>query len=287
MPRKALGRGLSSLLGEVDGPTTGLEQVPVGLIDPNPFQPRREFSEESLKELVESIRTSGVVQPVLLRRANGRFQIVAGERRWRAARAAGLDSVPAVVRVVSDEETVELALTENLQREDLNPMEVARAYETLQEKFHFSHEDIANRLGFNRTTVTNTLRLLRLDPEVQEMLRKSRITFGHAKVLLALESPAAQVRLAEEIVKQGLSVRQAEELVADQLGKPASGKQESKPIPIDPNIRAAVLELERTLGTKVRIVGNDRRGKIEIRYFSGDDLNRLYEWITRKQASAP
>ncbi len=282
MPRKALGRGLSSLLGEVDAPTADLDLVPVGLIDPNPFQPRREFGEESLKELADSIRTSGVVQPVLLRRANGRFQIVTGERRWRAARAAGLDSVPAVVRVVSDEETLELALTENLQREDLNPMEVARAFETLHERFHFSHEDIANRLGLNRTTVTNTLRLLRLDPEVQEMLRKSQITFGHAKVLLALESPAAQVRLAEAIVKKGLSVRQAEELVADQLGRRAIGKQESQPIPIDPNIRAAVLELERTLGTKVRIVGNDRKGKIEIRYFSGEDLNRLFEWITRK-----
>ena len=163
MTRKALGRGLNALLRTVETTTSGLEQVAIDQIDPNPFQPRRSFPADKLKELADSIRASGVVQPVLLRRSNGRYQLIAGERRWRAARLAGLAAIPAVVRDIGDRDALELALTENLLREDLNPIEAAHGYETLQQKHGLSHEEIAARLGLDRSTVTNTLRLLRLD----------------------------------------------------------------------------------------------------------------------------
>jgi ParB family chromosome partitioning protein len=284
MTRKALGRGLNALLQTVESATSGLEQVPLDRIDPSPFQPRRAFSEDSLAELADSIRASGVVQPILLRRnalAGDRYQLVVGERRWRAARLAGLETVPAIIRELTDQETLELALTENLLRQDLNPLEVARAYRALQEKFHLSHEQVAERLGINRSSVTNILRLLRLPAAVQEMLSKDEITYGHARALLGLNSEAAQLQLASRIAKQGLSVRYVENMVASRGQKPVPQKTASKP-PIDPNVRAAALELERTLGTRVRILGDGRRGKIEISYFSAQDLNRIYDLMVRR-----
>ncbi len=281
MTRKALGRGLSALLREVETAATPIEQVPLDLIDPNPFQPRRAFPDAAIKELTSSIRTSGVVQPVLLRRSEARYQLVAGERRWRAARQAGLEAVPAVVRDLGDREALELALTENLLREDLKPLEIARAFVTLQEKFSLRHEEIADRLGVNRTTVTNTMRLLRLPSSVQEMLANGEISAGHARALLPLDSAAAQAQLARMIVKQGLSVRQVETMVAVREAKSAQNKLDSPASKPGPNTRAAITELERTLGTRVRIVGSEVRGRIEISYFSGEDLNRIYQWIVR------
>jgi ParB family chromosome partitioning protein len=283
MTRKALGRGLNALLQTVETATAGFEQVRVDVIDPNPLQPRRAFPEDSLVELADSIRVSGVVQPILLRRtpsAEARYQLVVGERRWRAARIAGLETVPAVVRDLTDEDALELALTENLLRQDLNPLEVARAYQTLLERFHLNHEQVAERLGINRSSVTNTLRLLRLPPAVQEMISKEEITSGHARALLALDSEAAQVRLAGRIAKQGLSVRAVENMVASRAAKPAAPKSPAK-MPADPNVRAAALELERTLGTRVKIRGDGRRGAIEISYFSAQDLSRIYDLIVR------
>ncbi len=282
MTRKALGRGLSALLREVETTPAGLEQIPVDLIDRNPFQPRRAFPEDSLKELADSIRASGMVQPVLLRRADARYQLVVGERRWRAARLAGLDAIPAVVRELSDKDAVELALTENLLREDLNPIEVAHAYDSLQERFRLSHEEIAERLGVNRTTVTNTLRLLKLPSPVQEMLQKGELTSGHARCLLGLDSPAAQSQLAQAIVQQGLSVRQVENIVASREAESTRRPKRVATPELDANTRAAALELERTLGTRVKIFGNRNRGRIEISYFSGEDLNRIYELIVRR-----
>jgi ParB family transcriptional regulator, chromosome partitioning protein len=282
MTRKALGRGLNALLRTVETTTTGLEHVAIDQIDPNPFQPRRSFPADKLKELADSIRASGVVQPVLLRRSNGRYQLIAGERRWRAARLVGLAAIPAVVRDIGDRDALELALTENLLREDLNPIEAAHGYETLQQKHGMSHEEIAARLGLDRSTVTNTLRLLRLAPEVQEMITQGEISSGHARALLGLDSRPAQDQLARMIVKQGLSVRQVENLVAmrglSRRKKPAPAESPK----LDANVRAAVLEMERTLGTRVRIQGNEKQGKIEISYFSAEDLNRLYEWIVRR-----
>jgi len=281
MTRKALGRGLSALLQTVESATAGLEQVRIDSIDPNPFQPRHAFPENSLAELADSIRVSGVVQPILLRRApsaEGRYQLVVGERRWRAAGIAGLETVPAMVRELTDEDALELALTENLLRQDLNPLEVAHAYQTLLEKFHLSHEQIAERLGVNRSSVTNTLRLLRLPPAVQEMISKEEITYGHARALLTLDSETLQVRLASRIAKHGLSVRSVENMVASRGAKPAAAKSAAK---LDPNVRAAALELERRLGTRVKIRGDGRRGSIEIRYFSAQDLSRIYDLIVR------
>lgn len=284
MARKALGRGLSSLLREIEEkPAAGLDQIPLDSIDPNPFQPRRAFAEESLKELSESIRASGIVQPVLLREAPGsagRYHLIAGERRWRAARLAGLEAVPAIIREINDQDALELALTENLLREDLNPLEVARAYESLQQRFGLNHADIANRLGVNRTTVTNTLRLLRLAPPVQDMIANEEIRSGHARALLAFESFATQEKLARLIVKKGLSVRQVENMAASTGTKSEPGPAKTSTAP-DPNTRAAVLEMERALGTRVKIVGNPKRGRIEISYFSAEDLNRIYEWLVR------
>lgn len=284
MARKALGRGLSSLLREVEEkPGAGLDQIALDSIDPNPFQPRHAFREESLKELADSIRTSGIVQPVLLRHAPGsagRYHLIAGERRWRAARLAGLEAVPAVIKDIDDQDALEMALTENLLREDLNPLEVARAYDALQHKFGLNHAEIAERLGMNRSTVTNTLRLLRLALPVQQMIEKEEISSGHARALIGVDSPAAQEKIANLIVKRGLSVRQVESMVARLGEKPAPGKEAAPAV--DPNTRAAVLELERALGTRVKIVGNPRRGKIEIRYFSSEDLHRIYQWIVRQ-----
>ena len=283
MSRKALGKGLSALLQEVETKPTGVEEIQLDLIDPNPLQPRREFPKAALEELAASIRSSGVVQPVLLRRADARYQLVAGERRWRAARLAGLTAVPAVIRDLSDGEALELALTENLLREDLNPLEVARAYEILQQRFELTHEEIAERLGATRSNVTNTLRLLKLPSSVQEMIVDGQLSMGHARALITLDSHAAQARFAGLIVKQGLSVRQVETMVAVHTSKkpPAKPKPLAESDSLDPNTRAAVLELERVLGTRVRIVGNERRGRLEISYFSSEDLDRIYNVIVK------
>ena len=283
MTRKALGQGLNALLRTVETSTVGLAEVAVDQIDPNPFQPRRTFSAEKLKELADSIRSSGVVQPVLLRRADGRYQLIAGERRWRAAREAGLTTVPAVVREIGDRDALELALTENLLREDLNQIEAAQGYTLLQQKHGLSHEEIAERLGLDRSTVTNTLRLLRLPADVQQMIAEGAISAGHARALLGLESETAQLQLAHLIVKQDLSVRQVENLVAARGSKPQIKQEPTETPKLDANVRAAVLEMERTLGTRVKVHGDEKRGKIEISYFSADDLNRIYEWIVKRQ----
>jgi ParB family chromosome partitioning protein len=281
MTRKALGRGLNALLRTVETTTAGLEEVALDQIDPNPFQPRRAFPSDKLQELANSIRASGVVQPVLLRRSNQRYQLIAGERRWRAARLAGLAAIPALVRELGDRDALELALTENLLREDLNPIEAAHGYEVLQQKHGLSHEEIAARLGLDRSTVTNTLRLLRLPPEVQELISQGKISAGHARAVLGLpESVQGEVALA--IVKHGWSVREVENRVAAAGREPAQKPDASPPPPLDANLRAAVLELERTLGTRVKIRGNEKRGKIEISYYSVEDLNRIYEFIVKR-----
>jgi ParB family transcriptional regulator, chromosome partitioning protein len=283
MTRKALGRGLSALLQEVETTTTGLNHVPVHLILPNPFPPRSAFPEDTLRELADSIRASGVLQPILVRPADGKYQLIAGERRLRAAKLAGLQAVPAVIRDLGDRETLELAVTENVMREDLNPIEVAHAYHSLQERFQLSQEEIAARIGVDRSTVSNTMRLLRLPPELQEMVAKGDVSAGHARALLALESVERQNELARLIAKRGLSVRQVESMVT----KEQSATGEQKPASaVDPNTRAAALEMERTLGTRVKIVGSNQRGKIEISYFSAQDLQRLYELLSRRETPA-
>jgi ParB family chromosome partitioning protein len=285
MTRKALGRGLSALIPEPDGPATsapspGETAILVGLIDPNPFQPRSHFALEELNELADSVRAQGIIQPVLLRRAGSRYQLVAGERRWRAAQIAGLEAIPAIVRDLDDRESVEIALTENLLRDDLGPIETARAYRTLQERFGLSQEEISRRLGLNRVTVTNTLRLLKLPTPIQEMIERDELTAGHARAILGLPDETDQRRLADRIVKRGLSVREAEKLASSTRPSDAVISEDgTEPKQLDPNVRAAVVELERKLGTRVRITGDGSKGRIEVSYFSADDLNRLYEMI--------
>ncbi len=224
-----------------------------------------------------------MVQPILVRPQGETYQLIAGERRWRAAKLAGLDSIPAIVKAINDKEALEIALIENLLREDLNPLDVAMAYKALQDEFKLSHEEIGQKLGVDRSTVTNTLRLLRLHPQVQAMIRDGRLSSGHARSLLAMESPDEQLRLAELFAQRQVSVRQAERMARAAAGRKASSQ--SKPTPRqDPNLLSARNELERTLGTKVRIVGDEKRGRIEISYYSGSDLQRIYELITWKLA---
>ena len=279
MTRKALGRGLSVLLGDNAPEPSELRQVPTDLIDPNPFQPRHAFSEDNLRELADSIKSTGLVQPVLVRKVDSRYQLVAGERRWRASLLAKLPAIPALVRAIGDKEALELALTENLLREDLNPVDIANAYKVLQETFGMNHEEIAARLGVSRTAVTNTLRLLRLPAPVLSLIAKGELSAGQARPLLALANPEDQIHAATVFLEQGLSARQAEAWVA----KATTPRDKAQPGPqvevVDPNIRSAVTELERTLGTRVRIVGNGQRGRIEISYFSQEDLNRIYDYL--------
>jgi ParB family transcriptional regulator, chromosome partitioning protein len=285
MSRKALGRGLSALLRDVESASPSapsLQQVPVGLIDPNPFQPRRLFSPDRLQELADSIRSTGIVQPILVRKTGERYQLIAGERRWRAASLARLETVPAMIRELSDQEALELALTENILRDDLSPIETARAYQSMQEKFGLSHDEIATRLGFNRTTITNAVRLLKLPQEIQEMIDKKLLTSGHARALLACTDAEEQVQLAKRIAEEGFSVRLAEKLASPLKNETSPRKTPASPEGADANTRAAALELERTLGTRVKILGNGDRGRIEISYFSAQDLERIYELIVVK-----
>ena len=279
MPRTALGRGLGSLIQEVESAREGLQEIPVNAVDPNPLQPRTHFPESRLKELSDSIRFSGVVQPILVRKVGDRFQIVAGERRWRAANLAGLERLPAVVRSLSDRDTLQLALTENMMREDLNPLDVARGMEAMIQRFAFRHEEIAQRLGVDRSTVTNTLRLLKLPGEVQDLLQAGKLTPGHARALLSMSDLRLQVKLGRRIANEGLSVRQVETLVTGQ-GKRSKVSPPSKSV--DPNVKAAISELERTLGTKVQFLGSNSKGKILLWYHSAEDLDRLYNLLARR-----
>lgn len=279
MTRKALGRGLNALMGEPEPSSPDIKHLPIDLIDPNPFQPRRLMGEDRLQQLADSIQQNGIVQPVLVRVAGNRYQIVAGERRWRAARLAKLDTLPVVIRSITDHEALELALTENLLRDDLSSIEVAYAYEALQSKFGYSHEQIAQKFSVDRSSVTNTLRLLKLPQNIIQLIENKSLSYGHARALLSCQDADAQAELAEKIVKDGISVRQAERLASAKRSLP--GETEEK-VTQDPNTRAAVLELERALGTRVKVVGDENRGRIEISYYSAQDLNRLYEWIVRK-----
>ena len=294
-PRKALGKGLSALLpsrgptgptsaAAAPAPTTTAAKpstLPLGLIQPNPMQPRTSFNSDGLEELAASIRANGIIQPIIVRRMGDSYQIVAGERRWRAARIAELEEVPVVVQDVADRAMLEVALIENIQREDLNPIETAHAFERLGRDLGLSQEEIGRRTGKDRTSIANIVRLLKLPKEVQLLDAERRLSMGHARAILGLATADEQIQLAEKTVALGLSVRQVEtqvqEMTADR-GKPAAGSR--KESAQDPNVRAAADELERALGTRVRIVElSEQRGRIEIEYYSQADLDRLYQQI--------
>jgi ParB family chromosome partitioning protein len=282
---KALGKGLSALLParppeRPTAPPTGSPlRVPLDKIDPNPTQPRVEFQPAQLQELADSIRVHGVIQPLVVRQNGERFELIAGERRWRASRLAGLTEVPVVVHDAANDRLLELALIENIQREDLNAIETALAFDRLAKEFHLSHEEIGRRTGKDRATITNLIRLLKLPKDIQILVAERRLSMGQARAILGLPSEDLQRTVAEKAVSQGLSVRQVERLVQRMVEPRESSEPEEIEKP-DPNVQAAVEEMERALGTRVRIVpkGNNR-GRLEIDYFSQDDLDRIYERI--------
>ncbi|HYA18273.1 MAG TPA: ParB/RepB/Spo0J family partition protein [Bryobacteraceae bacterium] len=287
--RKALGKGIGSLLPSRPAPVAapaaavpiaGPQVVPIEQVTPNPDQPRREFDETALMELAQSIELEGIIQPLLVRRVSpNQYQIIAGERRWRAARMAGLKEVPVIVREANDEKVLELAIIENIQREDLNPIELALAFQRMAIELGLSHDQIGQKTGKQRVTVTNSLRLLQLPEDVQEMVSSRQLSPGHARALLKFPEDEVRREVAKRCVAEGWSVRQIENFT-----RPASvGKKEKpEPPPMDPNVKAAIEELERVLGTKVRIVEKGRKkGHIEIEYYSEDDLNRIYEAIVQ------
>ena len=272
MNKRGLGRGLGALLSST--PTEGdfLLEVGVGDIEPNPNQPRKSFSSTALDELAASIRASGIIQPVVVRRQGAGYQLVAGERRWRAARQAGLDRIPAIVREVTDAESLELALVENLLREDLNPMEEAEAFDKLLVRFGCTQEELAQRVGKERSSIANALRLLRLPTANQDDLRAARLTMGHARALLALTTPGEQLKLRDDILAHDWTVRATEDTVRTATaGRPPRPKQRRRSV----EMTALEEALQRGLMTRVRIVGTERQGRIEITYANGDELERL------------
>lgn len=283
MSRKVLGRGLSALLGdETNGGGEEYLEIDLDLIEPNSAQPRTKFSDDLLEELAQSIRINGVIQPIIVRKQGDKYQIVAGERRWRASQKAGLQKVPAVIKEIADEKLLELALIENIQRQELNAIEEARAYKNLIETIGLTQEMIAERVGKNRTVVTTFLRLLKLPDDIQKLVENEQITAGHARALLMADGADSQRHLAQKIIEMSLSVRETEKAVK-RIGKDGLQVAENKQvkIKIDANVKAAETKLRRHLGTQVHILpdGKGTGGKIEIEYYSESDLDRIYDII--------
>lgn len=273
---------MSALLGTTEAAELEvLREIDIDRIVPNPNQPRRSFDDASLDELADSIRVHGVIQPIVVHPLpDNLYQLIAGERRWRAAQRAGLVRIPALVRDAAGYAALEIALIENLQREDLNPIEEARAYERLIVEFDLTQEEVARRVGKSRVTVANMLRLLRLPEEVQQWITENKLTTGHAKALLSLSDLNAVVESAKKIIEGNYSVRQAEMLVS-RRAKDVASKQSDGPDIVDPNVKAAIRSLEQALGTKVTIHEHAGKGKIEIHFFSFEEMNRLYEGLMR------
>jgi len=290
-PRKALGRGLESLLPSrrpAEPPPTAhiqgqsVRDLPVTEIDPNPYQTRAHIDDQALNELAASILVNGIVQPIVVRPMNGRFQLIAGERRWLASQQAGKKTVPAVVRQVSNEQAMEMTIVENLQREGLNPMEEARAFDRLSREFNLTQEQMSQKTGKDRASIANLMRLLRLPEAIQQSIEKGELTAGHAKVLLMLDSPEAILAAAQKIRSASLSVRQTEELIHRLLAPQDGTAQDPKPQRVvDPNVRAAEQELQRALGVRVTIRDNKGKGKIIIEYASLEDFDRIVETLSK------
>jgi ParB family chromosome partitioning protein len=284
MPRNALGRGLSALIREPEQTAEpapvlaapsgeSIQQIDIDLIDPSPFQPRTRFKESALEELARSIQATGIIQPLLVRRIEKRYQLIAGERRWRAAQRAALQRVPAIVREVADEIAIEMTLVENLQREDLNPIEQATAFSRLIEDFHMTQEQVAVRTGKDRATIANAIRLLNLETQIRSLIEEAKITAGHGRALLAIEDSKARLDYAHRASRGGLTVRQLEKLAHTRaVAVSAIG---------DPNARAALEELQRKYGTRVslRTNPNGKSGQLIFEYYNDSDLTRLYDLL--------
>jgi ParB family chromosome partitioning protein len=281
MTRKVLGRGLSALLSEASSNTNEeLREIQIDLIEPNNLQPRTSFDDQHLEELAQSIKENGIVQPILVRSVGeARYQIVAGERRWRAAQRAGLLRIPAVIRDIADEKMLELALIENIQRQELNAIEEANAYKRLIDTLGLTQETVAQRVGRDRTFVTNYLRLLRLPEDIQRLVEESKITMGHARALLGIDEPSKQRELARNIVEKGLSVRETERTIKRLINNGDRPQNEANIAIADPNIKFAETKLRRRFSTQVRILPNQQGegGKIEFHYYNNTDLQRIFD----------
>jgi ParB family transcriptional regulator, chromosome partitioning protein len=287
MTRRALGRGLSALLS--DRPPIVNEEmmeVDIDLIEPNNFQPRMNFNEERLEELAQSIKANGIIQPLLVRRVDGeRYQIVAGERRWRAAQRAGLSRVPCVIKEIPEDKMLELALVENIQRQELNAIEEAHAYKRLIEALGLTQEMVAQRVGRDRTFITNYLRLLRLPEDIQQLVESEKLSMGHARALLGVDDADIQRKLANKIIEKGFSVRETERAIKNIISgvRPESASV-SVGLQEDANVKSAEVKLQRRLSSKVQVIVNQTTGagKIEIKFYDQKDLNRIYEIIMGK-----
>jgi len=294
--KKPLGRGLASLIPEAQGPEGTLPGVQlkkdlffcdIEKIVPNTYQPRKIFQKEALDELVESVRVHGIIQPLVVRQKDGRYELIAGERRWRAAQRAGLKQVPVVVKEIDgDQASLEMAIIENIQREDLNCIEEAIAYQQLMDEFQLSQEDIATRVGKNRATVANTLRLLKLPAVIREDITAGKITMGHARALLSLEKAEDQLAVRELIVRKKLSVRETERKVNEVLRDNANGPNNAER-PESVHIRALEDDLKRVYGTMVKIIGNETKGLIQLSYASREDLMRLADELKGENVPSP
>ena len=306
MPRNALGRGLGALIREPEPPqpaaenqqptpvstgggaaaaparesaSFGPQEIDIDLIEPSPYQPRTRFREEALEELARSIQASGIIQPIVVRPVGSRFQLIAGERRWRAAQRAGLRKVAAIVRQVADELALEMTLVENIQREDLNAMEAARAFERLMDEFRLTQESVAERTGKDRATVANAIRLLKLEPTIQDWIEEGKLTAGHGRALLAVLDPQMRMRYAQRASRGGLTVRQIERLAS----RRARGNKERAEAHVDPNVREALEELQRHLGTKIflRERTKIRPGQLVLEFYDDTQLMGLYDRLMK------
>ncbi|HEY2847616.1 MAG TPA: ParB/RepB/Spo0J family partition protein [Pyrinomonadaceae bacterium] len=291
MPRQPLGRGLSALLGDdktiaaIPATTESSAEIDIDLIDPNPEQPRTRFADENLDELAASIRANGVVQPIVLRRNGDRYEIVAGERRWRASQRAELRRIPAVVREVSDEKMLELALVENIQRQELNPIEEAIAYQRLIESLGLTQEAVAERVGKSRNIIATSMRLLKLPGEIQRELEEGLLSAGHGRALLMSEDPSVQRTVAQFVIDNGLSVRETEKAIKNAKRSPQSIHNKGLTVSADPNVKAAETKLMRRFNTNVKITQARKGtgGKIEIEYYGTEDLDRIYELLINRE----
>lgn len=299
MKKKALGRGLSALLSDSPSegeekletdvpvsvaappPVSNLNEIPVAEIEVNPFQPRQHFDQEALKELSESIRVHGIIQPITVRRlAPNQYQLISGERRFQASKLAGLEVIPAYIRQADDQQMLEMALIENIQRENLNPIEIALSYQRLITECHLKQEELGDRVGKNRTTVTNYLRLLKLPPDIQAALRDNRVSMGHARAIISIENPDSQLFIFKKMINEDLSVRKVEELARQVIGGSKEMVAESAPAPAN-SANKEIIQLQSRLsshfGTKVKVNSDGKKGEIKIPFLSIEDLNRILD----------
>ena len=276
---KRLGKGLGALIPEKDrtfDETEKVNQLRIDSIKPNKSQPRKKFNTEKLQELKDSIRSKGIIQPIVVRSVEDGYELIAGERRFRAIKELGYEKIPAIIKKVSDADSLELALIENIQREELNPVEEARAYMELLERFNFSQDDISKAVGKDKSTVSNSLRILTLPKIIQEYILEDNLSMGHAKAMLALTTERARIRFAKRIMKNSLSVRQTEELIKQRLQKTARKRPDK-----DAHLARLEEEMQHHFGTRVKIVHGKKRGRLEIFYYSNDDLERIIDLIKK------